>query len=61
MELRKCPFCKQKLERNWATLHYNEVAKKWMLQHHCCDGVVLMITGATEEEVIQKWNGKYEK
>ena len=57
--MRNCPFCKKEIDD---VPRYNATLKQWILSHYC-DGVkavTIDVYGATEQEVIDKWNGDYE-
>lgn len=66
--LRKCPFCGGEVTTDGVVpdFHYHKGMKKWMIVHACLhseefeDGVSILITGE-KQDVIDKWNGVYEK
>lgn len=65
---RNCPFCGGEITAGYigADFHYHDGMKCWILVHACLhndefkDGVSVLITGE-KQEVIDKWNGVYEK
>ena len=67
--LRKCPFCGGEVTESGFVpdFSYHKDMEKWLLHHACLHdegfkhGVSVWITGETEQEVIDKWNGVYEE
>ncbi len=60
--MRKCPFCNKEVEMRFPFLSYIKGLDQWSFSHHCemTGGVLdvcIDIYGATEQEVIDKWNG----
>ena len=57
--LRKCPFCRKKVEDKFPFFHRHEQMVKWILNHWCeaHGGVFITVTAATKQECINKWNG----
>lgn len=61
--LRKCPYCGGVVGEGFPYMHYHEGMDKWVLSHSCGFnknfefGVSVWVTGKTEQEVIDFWNG----
>ena len=60
MKRRKCPFCNKEVKFAYPYLMYLEEEKKWSFLHHCGDGLSILISADTREEVIEKWDGSDE-
>lgn len=63
--MRNCPFCGKEVSDGFPSLMYVNTINQWNY-HHACPHigeveVVVTIYGDSEEEVIEKWNGVYEK
>lgn len=64
--MRNCPFCGNEVSDGFPYLMYVNTINQWNY-HHACPHigaeveVVVTIYGDSEEEVIEKWNGVYEK
>ena len=64
--MRNCPFCNEKAKRGFPHFYLMEDGD-WVFSHHCklkpfpsLTGCIT-IYGASEQEVIDIWNGVYEE
>lgn len=64
-KLRNCPFCGAEVNAEYPFLMHNEESGHFVLSHFCHQAelegkldICIAVYGKTEEEVIEKWNGR---
>lgn len=60
MRMRKCPFCKKKVNPVFPAMMFVEELGQWSFLHHCNNKISILIHADTKEEVIAEWNGSGE-
>jgi hypothetical protein len=66
-EMRKCPICGESIKLTKHSILFLPEFKKWAFSHACHHNgseehtAFISVYGATKQEVIDKWNGSYEK
>ena len=65
-EMKRCPFCGEKIREDFPYFYYHEKMKTWIFNHSCKDDgteIYIQIYGDTREAVIERWNhrGKGQK
>lgn len=66
--MKPCPFCGKKITEDDSVfgVHFIGDSHGWVLNHFCHKhteklDVVLTVYGDTKEEVIERWDGRYEE